>query len=171
MRITVERPKEEEIHHLFGKYGEPVVRELSFDLRERDEKEDYPKCIGGCTIIARAEKGIVLVRHRGSPIFHLPGGRILEGETIEEGALREAWEETGLTVELTDMPELHKCQYLFKNWNLERWVFVFVADVVSGDPNPRDREEISEVAVFKRLPPHFSDAEWLQRIWKNLLGP
>lgn len=171
MRITVERPEEEEIHRLFEKYGEPEVRKLSFDLRERDEKEDYPKCIGGCTIIARAEKGIVLVRHRGSSVFHLPGGRILEGETIEEGAIREAMEETGLTVELTDMPELHKCQYLFKNWNLERWVFVFVADAVCGDPNPRDKEEISEVSFFRRPPPHFSDAKWLQRIWKDLMGP
>ncbi len=47
---------------------------------------------------------VVLVARRNPPAgWALPGGFVEEGETLESAAVREASEETGLEVELTDL--------------------------------------------------------------------
>lgn len=49
---------------------------------------------------------IVLVRRKNPPLgWALPGGFVDHGETVEEGAAREALEETGLRIE--DMRQFH----------------------------------------------------------------
>ena len=171
MKITVERPGEEEIHHLFKKYGRPVIREFQLDLRERDEKQDYPECKGGTRIAVKKGNGIVMVRSPGGERFGLPGGRIQVGESVDDGAIREAKEETGLTVELRGLPEIHKCQYLFKKWNLERWIFVFVADALSGTLEPTDKAEIGKAAVFQEPPSDYGQDHWLRDVWNECLSP
>ncbi|MCK5292043.1 MAG: NUDIX hydrolase [Thermoplasmata archaeon] len=171
MRISVERPSEEEVHCLTSKYGNPMVREFHIDLRERDEIQDYPECKGGTRIAIKSDDGIVLVRAREGGVFGLPGGRIWADESVEDGAIREAEEETGLIIELRGLPEIHKCQYLFKNWNLERWIFVFVADASSGTLEPADKAEIEKAAVFQEPPSDYGKEHWLRDVWNECLSP
>ncbi|GAB4388657.1 MAG: NUDIX hydrolase [Thermodesulfovibrionales bacterium] len=53
-------------------------------------------------IIIEYQGGIVLIARRNPPLgWALPGGFVDYGETLEEAAVREAREETGLSVELT----------------------------------------------------------------------
>lgn len=52
-------------------------------------------------IIYHPDRGIVLVERGHAPLgMALPGGFVEEGETVEQAAVREMQEETGLSVEL-----------------------------------------------------------------------
>ena len=52
-------------------------------------------------IIYHPGRGIVLVKRGHAPLgMALPGGFVEEGETVEQAAVREMREETGLDVEL-----------------------------------------------------------------------
>ncbi len=170
MKMTVERPGEEEIHLLFKRYGRPIVREFRVDLRERDEKQDYPPCKGGSRIAIKKGGGIVMVSSPGGESWGLPGGRIVMEESVEDGAIREAKEETGLEIELKGLAQVHKNQYLFREWNLERWIFVFTAVAVGGCLTPEDEEEVGGIAVFPEPPPNLKEVRWLRTVWNECLG-
>src|SRR5213082_3542447 len=47
------------------------------------------------------EKGLLLFKHADKGIWVVPGGLIEPGENPADAAVRETWEETGLTVEIT----------------------------------------------------------------------
>lgn len=53
-------------------------------------------------LVDRPYRPIVLIERRYPPFgWALPGGFVEMGETVEQAAIREAFEETGLSVELT----------------------------------------------------------------------
>jgi 8-oxo-dGTP diphosphatase len=55
-------------------------------------------------VVIETEAGIVLIRRRNPPPgWALPGGFVEHGERVEQAAVREALEETGLHVELVDL--------------------------------------------------------------------
>lgn len=57
---------------------------------------------GLAVIVAVIDDGkILLTKREDFEVWCLPGGSVEEGETLAEGAIREAKEETGLDVELT----------------------------------------------------------------------
>ncbi|MDI6882414.1 MAG: NUDIX hydrolase [Methanothermobacter sp.] len=54
-------------------------------------------------VILCSDDSIILIKRKKNPyrgFWALPGGFVEYGERVEEAALREAWEETGLKVEL-----------------------------------------------------------------------
>jgi len=62
----------------------------------------YKNPVPTVDIIIELDRGIVLIERRNPPHgWALPGGFVDYGESFEMAAIREAKEETGLTVELT----------------------------------------------------------------------
>jgi 8-oxo-dGTP diphosphatase len=83
--------------------------------------------------------------------WRLPGGVVEPGETPAEAAIREAAEETSLTVELDRLIALY---YLRTRRRGLR--FIFAGRIVGGKPRVRAGAEIAEVAWFPTddLPDH-----------------
>ncbi len=75
--------------------------------------------------------------------FRAPSGGVRRGESIEAGGKREAWEETGLEVELTRYLLRVRATFTY-NGESEPWVsHVFAARAIGGSLDPKDRREIS----------------------------
>ncbi len=88
---------------------------------------------------------VLLVKRRDIPLWVLPGGEVELGESIKKGAIREVWEETGFTVELTRKV----ATYLIDK---RRRVFLFEGRVIDG--MARSSPESVSVRFFslKKLP-------------------
>jgi 8-oxo-dGTP diphosphatase len=61
--------------------------------------KSYRNPIPTVDIIIEMENGILLVSRKGPPLgWALPGGYVDYGETLENAAIREAWEETSIRI-------------------------------------------------------------------------
>ncbi|GAA2125757.1 NUDIX domain-containing protein [Glycomyces algeriensis] len=87
-------------------------------------RADEPRVSARAVVVDR-EGRVLLVRHRaGGREFHvLPGGRVEQGETAAEAAVREVLEETGLQVSVGDL----------------LWVREYLPERHPGNPHHRTR--------------------------------
>lgn len=70
------------------------------------EKEKYKNPVPTVDVIIEMPEGIVLIKRKNFPPgWALPGGFVDYGESLEEAAVREAKEETGLDV--TELKQFH----------------------------------------------------------------
>jgi ADP-ribose pyrophosphatase YjhB (NUDIX family) len=86
--------------------------------------EKYRNPLPTVDVIIEVSKGIVLIKRKNPPYgWALPGGFVDYGETLEDAAVREAKEETSLTVKLVSVlgaysdperdPRHHTISYVF----------------------------------------------------------
>lgn len=88
--------------------------------------------------------GIVLIQRRNRPYgWALPGGFVEYGETVAAAAVREAREETGLTVTLTEL--LHVYSDPERDPRQHTLGVVFIG---SASGTPRAGDDAAAVAVF-----------------------
>ncbi|ACJ16728.1 ADP-ribose pyrophosphatase [Thermococcus onnurineus NA1] len=84
----------------------PIKEELKEFLSERhpELKVELHRCIGlTVDLVILYREGVVLIKRKHEPFkdhFALPGGFVEYGEPVEDAAVREAKEETGLDVRL-----------------------------------------------------------------------
>lgn len=97
-------------------------------------------------IIIEIEDGIVLVERKNPPHgWAIPGGFIDVGESAEEAAIREAFEETGLKVELTDLLGVYSAPGRDPRFHTISVIFTGIASgtLVAGD-------DAAGAAIFRR---------------------
>jgi 8-oxo-dGTP pyrophosphatase MutT (NUDIX family) len=107
---------------------------------------------------------LLLVRHVEGDDWTTPGGMVEPFETPADAAVRETWEETGLTVELTHVAGVFGGplqQATYANGDRIAWVStLFGARVLGGTPRPDEEETLEcrfvtrEEAARLRLKPH-----------------
>lgn len=96
-------------------------------------------------IIIEIKGGIVLIKRRNPPHgWALPGGFVDYGETLEEAAVREAREETGLEVKL--IRQFHAYSDPGRDPRQHTLSVVFVA---SAEGLPRADDDAAEAKIFQ----------------------
>ncbi|MGD2201762.1 MAG: NUDIX hydrolase [Candidatus Bathyarchaeota archaeon] len=98
----------------------------------------YPKMpMVGVGVLIRDNERYLIVQRAAEPdagLWSIPGGLVELGERAEEAAIREAWEETGLEVEIIDLIGVVD-KVVFGEGSRIKFHFVIVdylAGVVSG---------------------------------------
>jgi len=88
-------------------------------------------------VLIEDDKVALIERHRaGLEYYVFPGGGVDEGETVEQGAIREAMEELGVEVRLTQ-------KVMVVNFGKSRQVY-FLAERVSGEFGTGEGEEFTD---------------------------
>ena len=103
---------------------------------------------GAGGIILHGNK-VLLIKRQNAMVFNNlwanPGGKLEPGETVEECAVREVFEETGVTVKIikkiTDYED-------YRDGALRGLYTGFLVAYVSGEANIREPEKFSEMGWF-----------------------
>jgi ADP-ribose pyrophosphatase YjhB (NUDIX family) len=97
-------------------------------------------------IIEIESKGIVLIKRKNPPYgWAMPGGFVDYGESLEEAAIREAKEETGLEV------ELGKQFHTYSDPNRDpRHHSISTVFIAKGRGTPKAADDAIEIGIFTR---------------------
>ena len=147
---------------LIARFGTPAEWDASREIGER-ERDSVARSARSqrhhdVTFAVERDGLLAVIRKPQFPpgAWRIPSGGIARGETFEEGARREAIEETGLDIELTGYPLVARSVFTHRGEQLLWVTHVVTARTGEGDLAPRDREEIEE-------------ARWMS--WQELTGP
>ncbi|XVH30741.1 NUDIX hydrolase [Haloferacaceae archaeon DSL9] len=137
---------DDELDRLRTAYGplDPVETRRSLPPAEHGEVVERVEAgtIGGAGAWIRDEAGRALVvRHPDDDGWVDPGGKDEPGERLEETAVREAREETGVECRIVDLVSVHRVRYVCADRpSLHRLIAIFDARYVSGEPRPQPGE-------------------------------
>jgi 8-oxo-dGTP pyrophosphatase MutT (NUDIX family) len=108
--------------------------------------------VAASAFVLDPEGRLLMIRRTDSGLYALPGGRHELGETMTETAVRETLEETGVTIEVTDLIGIYSDPahvVAFSDGEVrQEFSICFRARPVSGQPRPSD--ESSEVRWIPR---------------------
>ncbi len=109
------------------------------------EIEVYKNPVPTVDIIIETPEGIVLIERKNPPFgWALPGGFVDYGETLEEAAVREAKEETGLDVKL--LRQFHAYSDPSRDPRQHTITVVFVAEAHGA---PRAADDAKNARAFR----------------------
>lgn len=115
------------------------------------ELAEYRNPLPTVDIIIEIAGGIVLIKRKNPPPgWALPGGFVEYGESLETAAIREAFEETGLSIRLSK--QLHTYSKPDRDPRFHTISTVFLA---TANGVPRGGDDAAEAAIFSKdqLPP------------------
>jgi ADP-ribose pyrophosphatase YjhB (NUDIX family) len=108
---------------------------------------------------------ILMIRRSDNGNWAVPGGAMDMGESIEQTAVRETLEETGIHSEITGLVGIytdprHVIHYTSNDEVRQEFSIVFTARYLSGDPTPSDesrdvvwvpRDEVGELKMDRSM--------------------
>lgn len=105
-------------------------------------KNPYPTV----DVIIEVGGGIVLIKRKNPPYgWALPGGFVNYGETLENAAIREAKEETGLDITLCS--QFHT----YSDPNRDpRFHTISTVYIAKGEGSPKGGDDAQEAAIFNK---------------------
>ncbi|MEM2447491.1 MAG: NUDIX hydrolase [Candidatus Bathyarchaeia archaeon] len=110
---------------------------------------EYPvRPVVAVSVFIKSRSKVLLIKRRfnpGSGRWSIPGGLIELGETVREAALREVYEETGLTVKLGKL--LNVVDYIERDEKGAvrfHYVLICFSAYVEGTPPIKPSEEVAE---------------------------
>jgi ADP-ribose pyrophosphatase YjhB (NUDIX family) len=132
---------------LRDRFGEPALLEWEGEISEREHAlATYdPKRMHDVTLFILNGERLALIRkpYFEPGVWRPPGGGVKAGEDFVEGVRREAFEETGLRVELRRYLVAAQARFLYEPDEVPWRTHVFLATTADEQLAPRDREEIA----------------------------
>ena len=121
----------------------PTVSRLTAGRDTHFGDESVP--VIGINIAIIQDAQVLLTKRSDFPVWCLPGGEVDAGESLAQAALREAREETGLSVELTRLVGV----YSRPQWWTGHHEVLFAARSIGGDLRLHDQETV-DLGFFHR---------------------
>lgn len=149
---------ETEVATLVEKYGDPVVHKFSADFLDFEcalvKRTESKGRLHDITCFIRRDDGNFVViqkpQYARSGIYRAPSGGATLGEPLEDAAIREMYEETGLKIRLTHFVLDLRLDVVCKDRTIPWRSLVFLAEPVEGEMKPVDTREIFDVTVLPR---------------------
>jgi 8-oxo-dGTP pyrophosphatase MutT (NUDIX family) len=139
---------EEILEPIRKRYGEPAILEWEGDISELEHgMATYdPLRTHDVTLFILNGPRLALIRKHPFPpdIWRPPGGGVKPGEDFVEAVQREAFEETGLRVELERYLVEARARFVYRPAGLDWRTHVFLATTSDEAIEPIDTEEIAE---------------------------
>ena len=127
--MLLELPTADEIDDLAADRPALVVRRYEFDLKDRPIDLNYTPCKGEAVFVTDCDRGVALVRSRGSAMWTLPSGRIDVNESPEDAARRIAMDRCHIRLGKVELTALYDVTRHYENISVKRLFVVFRADV------------------------------------------
>lgn len=142
------------------------IEEEHFETSDCDEPDYFT---GG--IVYNDERGIALVKNEWSNGWITPGGTVEDGETLEEGLLREIEEETGLkNIEIKKPVYLSEQTFMGENRSAKGYFVLYTVrsyDTEIGENLGAD-DVIHDAGWFDEIPENVDRREILEELLEDL---
>lgn len=123
-------------------------------------------------VVIKSDKGIFLTKRAVEPykgLWHIPGGSVLFGETLNKAVKRVAKDEIGLEVKVIKMigPVYYPSEEKVRGYPM--WMVSMVYEVKAVGGKLKLNEQADEIKEFSQIPKNTIPDQlvWLKKYFKN----